>query len=76
MTPQKATENSLKFMETRVKGTGGLIAVDAKGRTGVYCSSEYMSWAQIGSRSQQSQAGNVAVLRYGCDTSKVFEEIV
>ena len=72
MTPQVAAEKSLKFMETRVKGTGGLIAIDAKGRTGVYKTSESMIWAEVGSEMK----GGRDVVSYGFYQENVVKEVV
>jgi len=72
MTPQEAAKKSLQFMATRVQGTGGLIVLDAKGRSGIYKTSEAMTWAQIQNESVESRP----VIKYGYDLTNVITEAV
>ena len=72
--PQAATEKSLFYMKKRVTGCGGAIAVDTSGRVGIHCSTQRMSWARIGGKTQNETLKSKHVVEYGCDMTNISRE--
>ncbi|XP_064600518.1 isoaspartyl peptidase/L-asparaginase-like isoform X2 [Liolophura sinensis] len=57
LSPQKALESALEFMTSRVKGSGGGVAVSKDGQVGLHFTTQRMAWAWL----KQNQ------LHYGLD---------
>jgi isoaspartyl peptidase/L-asparaginase-like protein (Ntn-hydrolase superfamily) len=66
MTAQNAVEESLRFMNSRVKGAGGAICISASGEAAFHFTTERMAWA----------IAKADVLSWGLDPNERNTEIM